>query len=62
MLNHPHTEYLTTVTAMLDAMGMDSSILTGPFRRVDPNDYLHHSDYEIDVGAFSEFLRGWCGN
>jgi hypothetical protein len=59
VLNHPHTEYLTTVTAMLDALDVDCTVLTGPFRRVDPDDYVHHSDYEIDVDVFSEFIRNW---
>lgn len=59
MLNHPHTEYLTTVTALLEAVAVDCTVLTGPFRRVDPDDYLHHSDYEIDAEGFSVFLRDW---
>jgi capsular polysaccharide biosynthesis protein len=60
ILNHPHTEYLTTVTALLEAAEVDCTVLTGPFRRVDPDDYTHHSDYEIDADGFSEFLRDWC--
>jgi hypothetical protein len=61
ILNHPHTEYLTTVTALLDALDVDCTVLTGPFRRVDPDDYLHHSDYEIDPDRFSRVLEDWSG-
>jgi capsular polysaccharide biosynthesis protein len=59
VLNHPHTEYLTTVTALLEAAQVDCTVLTGPFRRVDPDDYVHHSDYEIDAEGFSDFLKRW---
>ena len=61
ILNHRHTEYLTTVTALLEKMEMDCTVLTGPFQRVDPEDYLHHSDYRIEPEELEEFLRGWCG-
>jgi hypothetical protein len=62
ILNHPHTEYLTTVTALLDAIAVECTVLTGPFERVEAGDYLHHSDYSIDPEVFSEFLRQWCAD
>jgi capsular polysaccharide biosynthesis protein len=58
ILNHPHTALMPTVTALADALGLESTVLTGPFYREDP-DYPNHADYEIDEQAFASFLEHW---
>jgi hypothetical protein len=59
ILNHPHTEFLTEVTALLEAVDVDCTVLTGPFHRIEEGGYIHFSDYEIDPTVFLEFLQGW---
>ena len=58
ILNHPHTALMPTVTALLDALGVASTVVTGPFHREHP-DYPYHGDYEISEGRFESFLEGW---
>jgi len=58
ILNHPHTAVMPTVTALTDAVGVESTVLTGPFHREDP-DYPNHADYEIDEHAFASLLDVW---
>lgn len=60
ILNHPHTALMPTVTALADALGLESAVLTGPFYREDP-DYPNHADYEINEQAFASFLDLWLG-
>jgi hypothetical protein len=60
-LNHPYTELMPTVTALMDALGIESTVLTGPFRREHP-DYPYHGDYEISEPAFASFLEEWVGS
>lgn len=57
ILNHPHTEFLTEVTALLEAMGVECTVVTGPFRRIEEGGYTHFSDYEIDPDVFGRYLR-----
>jgi capsular polysaccharide biosynthesis protein len=61
ILNHPHTELMPTVTALMDALGVESTVVTGPFTREHP-DYPYHGDYEIDEQAFASFLEQWLGS
>ena len=61
ILNHPYTELMPTVTALMDALGIESTVLTGPFRREHP-DYPYHGDYEISEPAFASFLEEWVGS
>ena len=61
VLNHPHTEFVTEVTALLEAVGVGCTVLTGPFSRIEEGGYLHFSDYEIDPGAFTDFITEWSG-
>lgn len=56
-LNHPHTEFLTEVTALLEVMGVECTVVTGPFRRIEEGGYTHFSDYEIDPDVFRRYLR-----
>jgi capsular polysaccharide biosynthesis protein len=58
ILNHTHTEMLPSVTALMEACGMEVTVLTGPFRHENP-DYPHFGDYEIEEGQFTEFIAGW---
>lgn len=57
ILNHPHTEFLTEVTALLEAVGVECTVVTGPFRRIEEGGYTHFSDYEIDPDSFGRYLR-----
>jgi hypothetical protein len=57
ILNHPHTEFLTEVTALLEAVGVECTVVTGPFRRIEEGGYTHFSDYEIDPDVFGRYLR-----
>jgi len=58
ILNHQHTELLTGVTALLDALEMEVTVITGPIVRREP-DYVHHSDYSVDENVFRRFLTDW---
>jgi hypothetical protein len=58
-LNHPYTELMPTVTALMDALGIESTVLTGAFRREHP-DYPYHGDYESASPRSRHFWRnGW---
>lgn len=59
VLNHPHTEFLTSVTALLDAVGVATTVFTGPYERVPDDGYLHFADYRIDPDALDRFLVDW---
>lgn len=59
ILNHPHTEFLTEVTALLESVGVDCTVLTGPFHRIEDGGYTHFSDYTIDPESFGRFLHDW---
>ena len=60
ILNHPHVEFLTTVTALIDATGAECTVVTGPFERIEDDGYLHFSDYRIDPAGLSRFLSEWA--
>ena len=59
-LNHPHTALLTTVTALLEPLGIDVSVFTGPFERIEGDGYLHFSDYRIEAAELAGFLDHWA--
>jgi capsular polysaccharide biosynthesis protein len=58
ILNHTHTELLVGVTALLEALEMKTTIITGPFTREEP-EFPHHGDYEIDESEYARFLERW---
>ena len=58
ILSHPMTEPLSDFHEMFRALGIDMTVVTGPIATVHAGD-PHDSDYGIDVGKFSEFLREW---
>jgi capsular polysaccharide biosynthesis protein len=58
ILNHTHTELLVGVTALLEALEMKTTIITGPFTREEP-EFPHHGDYEIDEAEYARFLERW---
>lgn len=58
ILNHPDTEGQASLTAVLDSIGVESVVLTGPFVDRDP-EWPHFSDYEIPVERFTRFLDDW---
>jgi capsular polysaccharide biosynthesis protein len=60
ILNHPHVEFLTEVTALIDETGAETTVFTGPFERIEEGGYVHFSDYRIDADALSGFLARWA--
>jgi hypothetical protein len=65
ILNHSFTHDALTYTYLLQELGIDVTIFTGPPLRLNdgsgwPN-YGHqqYADYEIDETAFAAFLDGW---
>jgi Glycosyltransferase 61 len=65
ILNHPFTHDVLTYTYLLQEVGLDVTIFTGPALRLNneagwPN-YGHrqYADYELDERAFAEFLDEW---
>jgi hypothetical protein len=61
ILEHPYTAALPLLTAVLDEIGVDSIVLTGPYTRID-EEYWHMSDYEIEEDTFAKFLDGWLND
>ena len=60
ILNHPYTIEFTDVTAVLQELGVESSMFVGGYATVHP-EWTHFSDYEIDATRFASFLDGWIG-
>ena len=58
ILSHPDIEGLATFTAITEAAGIDTTVVTGPFHEKKA-DWPQFSDYTIDEGGFSRFLDGW---
>ena len=57
ILNHPYTIGLPVLTGLLDALGMHTTILTGP--ALNENALLpHFIDYRIEPQALAAFLDG----
>lgn len=61
ILNHQYTELLVGVTALLDELGMDTTVITGRFVKEDL-DYPHHGDYRIDETVYEDFLKQWTAD
>jgi capsular polysaccharide biosynthesis protein len=58
ILNHTHTENVVITSGLMTAVGLDVTVVTGPI--VAENErFVHFSDYEIDIGQFSNFLNDW---
>lgn len=58
ILDHSHTAGLPLLTGLLEAIGVDCTIFTGPYTWVHP-EWPHMSDYQIDEVAFCRFLDEW---
>lgn len=59
ILNHTHTENVTITAGVLEALGVDVTVVTGPTVKRKKN-FEHFSSYEIDIGRFRKFLTSWC--
>jgi capsular polysaccharide biosynthesis protein len=58
ILNHPYTLGLPVLTGLLREIGIDVTVLTGPY--VQENEqYPHFADYQIKENQFLSFLDGW---
>jgi capsular polysaccharide biosynthesis protein len=57
ILNSENTLRATTYTCLLQELGIDVSILTGPV--VQEHEIPHHVDYSIPAKTFREFLDSW---
>ena len=57
ILNSENTLRATTFTCLLQELGIDVSILTGPV--VQEHEIPHHVDYSIPAKTFREFLDSW---
>jgi len=69
ILNHRHTELLSRFTALLNALEVKTTVITGPFTDEDPirvhwsrAAYPHFGNYEIDEGTYARFLEGWLAD
>jgi hypothetical protein len=58
ILNHPYTVGLPVLTGLIETIGVDVTILTGPYVRIH-RDYPHFSDYQLDRDRFNSFLAQW---
>lgn len=58
ILSHPDIEGLPTFTAIIDELGIDTTIVTGPFHEKNQA-WPQFSSYVIDVEKFREFIDGW---
>src|SRR5262249_53382054 len=58
VLNHPCSVEIIDVTSVLEEIGLDCTILIGPYVKL--NDlYPHQSDFEIDENMFQVWLDEW---
>ncbi len=57
-LTHDYTIGLTTLAGLLQAIGLDVTVLTGQRLKIS-EEYPEFVDYEIDEAAFSRFLDSW---
>lgn len=58
VLSHPDTAGLTVLSGPLRAIGVDVTVLTGPYIRIG-DEYRDGSAYQVDEEAFSAFLPEW---
>ena len=58
ILSHPMTEAQSDFHEIFRALGIEMTVLTGPIANLNAQ-APHDSDYSIDAGRFSAFLRGW---
>jgi capsular polysaccharide biosynthesis protein len=58
ILNHQYTVHLPVLTRLLEAIGVDVTVVTGPDVLHVPA-WPHFADYDIDPATFDELLRGW---
>jgi hypothetical protein len=58
ILSHPLTDVLADYNGILSPHGIEITVLTGPFARLDPQT-PHDSDYEIPESTFLSFIDKW---
>jgi capsular polysaccharide biosynthesis protein len=58
ILEHPHTAGLPLLTGPLNEIGVNVTVFTGPFYRLN-EEWPHMSDYSINDIAFARFLDEW---
>jgi hypothetical protein len=58
ILSHPDVEGLPTFTAISEAMGIDTTVMTGPFHQKN-EDWPQFSNYTIAEAEFRRFLETW---
>lgn len=61
ILSHPDIEGLATFTAITEAAGIDTTVVTGPFHERNA-EWPQFSDYTIDEEGFSRFLHEWLAS
>lgn len=59
LLSHPALPIIALFAEMLRALGLELSVLTGPFVRRGET-WLDQSDYRIDPDALDRLLAGWA--
>lgn len=57
VLSSELTYRATTFTCLLEAIGIDVSVLTGPVAQI--ADVPHHAEYEIPLASFKTFIDDW---
>lgn len=60
-LNHEHTDPLVDLQGIFDGLGVDFSVVTGPFAGT-PQDEPFWNDYRIDPQRLDRFLRQWSAD
>ncbi len=60
VLNSPHTYPLADLNAIQRGLGVDYTVLTGPFAGEQDPDWLFWTDYRIEPDVFSSFLSKWA--
>lgn len=60
LLSHPALPLIALFNAILEALGQDLTVITGPFMRRGEI-WLDQSDYEMDTVRLDAFLAGWAG-
>ncbi len=61
VLSPPYTLPLVDISAVLDELGIDMTVITGP-ERPDPDNFCPYwNDYRIDESALAGFLDQWLG-
>lgn len=60
VLSSPHTYPLADLQGIQLGLGVDYTVVTGPFVGEQDPDWLFWTDYRIHSGVFSAFLHGWA--